>query len=147
MSFKVYDADQVTVIICGVPMVGGYADGEFLRLESDSDLFSDVAGTDGEVTRSKTNDGRATATLILMQSSDSNDLLSTIANNDKNKPNGAGVGEFLVRDNSGRAIYKAPSCWIKKEPQPSFGREATSREWVIRIPKLTRVDGGNITIE
>lgn len=144
---KSYDSNQVTVIICGIPMVGGYADGEFLRIENDADLFTDVVGTDGEVTRSPTNDGRALATLILMQSSDSNDILDGIASRDANAPNGAGVGEFLVRDNSGRAIYKARTCWIKKRPNPSFGREAGPREWQIRIPKFdTRVDGGNISI-
>jgi hypothetical protein len=146
MALKVYDADKVSVTVAGLIIMTGYADGEFVRIEQEADDFSDVAGTDGEVTRSKTNDRRATATIILMQSSDGNDLLSQLSNRDRNGPNGAGVGPFLVRDQNGRSVYRAASCWIRRAPNVSFGREAGSREWTIRLAKLERVDGGNTTI-
>ena len=54
-AFKTYDADQVSVLINGIELKG-YADGEFLRIEQEGADFTDVVGTDGEVTRSKTND-------------------------------------------------------------------------------------------
>lgn len=142
MATKFYDADQITVVIAGIP-ISGYADGEFLTIEQEADAFSDVVGTDGEVTRSKTKDYRATATLKLMQSSDSNDLLSTLYNTDRQASNGAGVGAFLVRDRNGRALYTSEACWIQKAPDVSFDRTPTAREWVIRIADLLRFDGGN----
>lgn len=142
MAMKVYDGDQVTVSIAGIPL-SGYADGEFLTISFESNLFDDVVGTDGEVTRSKTNDRRATATVKLMQTSDSNDLLSALYNTDDRAPNGAGIGAFLVEDNQGRSIYSASECWIQKAPDVSFDRTATEREWTIRIARLEFFQGGN----
>lgn len=142
MTTKIYDADQVTVAILGIPMKG-YADGDFLTIERDTPVFSDVVGTDGEVTRSKTNDRRAKVTLRLMQTSSSNDLLSAAVNADENAPNGAGIGAFLVRDRSGRALHTASECWISEVPSRGFGREAKEREWVIRVADLKSFDGGN----
>lgn len=142
---KTYNSDEVTVILAGIPIMGGYADGEFLRIEEEADAFLDVVGTDGEVTRSKSRDGRATVTLILMQSADANDTLSALHTLDKNTPGGAGIGEMLVRDRGGRALYRG-QCWIAKAPSVSFGREAGPREWKLRVPKLIRVDGGNLSV-
>jgi hypothetical protein len=139
---KFYDADQITVVIAAIP-ISGYADGEFLTIEQESDAFSDVVGTDGEVTRSKTKDNRATVTLKLMQTSDSNDALSALYNADRAASNGAGVGAFLVRDRNGRSLFTGDACWIQKAPDVSFDRAPTSREWVIRVADLLRFDGGN----
>lgn len=142
-DLKIYDADQVTLIVCDIPIDSGYADGEFVRVEQDSDDFTDVVGTDGEVTRSKTNDHRATVTVILMQSATGNAVLSALNNVDKNTPGGAGVGTLLIRDKQGTSIYSASKCWIAKPPDVSFGKEAGPREWKIRVADLKRLDGGN----
>ena len=84
-SFKIYDPDQVSLSLAGIP-IDGYADGEFVRIERETDVFSDVAGSNGEVARSKTNDNRGTVTFILMQTSKTNDLLSALYNLEKNTP-------------------------------------------------------------
>lgn len=142
MAFKVYDADQISISIAGLP-ISGFADGEFLRIERESNAFDDVVGTDGEVTRSKTNDDRATVTIRLMQTSDSNDLLSTLYNADKAAPGGAGVGPFMCRDAQGRALFIAEKAWIAKPPDQVFDRTATEREWMIRCAKLDGTYGGS----
>lgn len=137
----IYDADQVVLSVFGA-RIGGYADGEFLRVEPEGPDFGDVVGTDGQVTRFKTGDRRATATVLLLQSSASNDVLSAVSNLDRDSPNGAGVGEFLVEDLSGRTLLRG-QCWISQPPTVSFGREAGPREWTLRISRLERFDGGN----
>jgi len=142
MTTKVYDADQVTVSVAGIPLTG-YADGEFLTIQFETDAFDDVVGADGEVTRSKTMDYRATATIKLMQTSDSNDLLSALYNTDRAAPNGAGIGAFMVRDKQGRSVYSASECWVKKPPDVSFDRTPQPREWTIRIANLAAFTGGN----
>lgn len=142
MPTKVYDPDQVSVSLSGIP-ISGYADGEFVRIEKESDAFTDVVGTDGEVSRSKTRDDRGTVTFILMQTSDSNILLSALHQLDKNAAGGAGIGALLVRDAQGTSLYTASECWISKEPDVSFDREPTSREWTLRAAKLVSVHGGN----
>lgn len=143
MGFKVYDANEVTVNVAGLPIESGYDDGEFCRIEQESDDFTDKVGTDGEVTRSKTNDRRATIAIILMQSSDGNALLSGLNNIDRLAGNGAGVGPLLIRDRQGTALYAAAECWISKPPDVSFDREPTAREWTLRCASLERFDGGN----
>ena len=142
MSAKFYSGDRVSVIIAGIPITG-YADGEFMRIVKDNDDFGDVIGTDGEVARWATGDDRGTATLLLLQTSSSNALLSALSRLDKSQPGGAGVGNFLVRDQGGSSIYRADQCWVLKPPDVSFGREVGSREWPIRLAKIERTDGGN----
>jgi len=143
MALKVYDANEILMIIAGIPVTSGYDDGEFCRIEQETEDFTDKVGTDGEVTRSRTNDKRATCSVILMQSSLGNALLSALNNIDRLAGNGAGVGPFLVQDLQGTALYAAAECWISKPPDVSFDREPTAREWTIRIASLERFDGSN----
>ncbi len=141
-GFRVYSSSQVTISIAGIPITGGYADGEFLRIERETEAFSDVVGTDGEVTRNATKDNRATATIILMQSAEANQQLSELHNNDKNTEGGAGVGRFLVEDLSGITVHEGAQCWIMAEPDASYDREAGPREWQVRIANLINSFGG-----
>lgn len=143
MSTKVYDSNQVSLSFMGVPIDSGYADGEFLTLEQAEADFDSVVGTDGEVTRSKTNNHSATITLKLMQSSDGNLALSVINTLDKSVPNGAGIGAMLIRDRQGTSVYSAAHCWISKPPDVSFDKTAKDRSWTLMCSDLVRVDGGN----
>ena len=102
---KVYDADQVKLTIGGFAIESGFADGEFLRVEQESEDFTDIAGTDGEVTRSKTNDRRATITVLLMQTSSGNQQLSALSNIDREGPNGVGITPLLIKDNNGDTLF------------------------------------------
>ena len=142
-DLRVYDPDQISVSVAGIP-VKGYADDEFVRVERDNPAFDDVVGTDGDTTRSKTNDNRATVTIRLMQSSPSNDLLSVLHNSDKNTPGGVGVGPFLLRDKQGTTLVLGEKSWISKEPDISLGRTATEREWIIRVASLSSFHGGSV---
>jgi len=141
-DLRVYDPDQVSASIAGIPL-SGFADGEFITIESESPTFDDVCGTDGEVTRSKSNDGRATITVKLMQSSPVNDLLSVLHNLDKNTPGGVGVGPFMLRDKQGTTLELAEKAWIQKPPDKSWDRTAKERSWVIRCANLISHTGGN----
>jgi len=139
---KFYDPDQVAVSFAGAT-IQGYADGEYITVEQVSDAFGDVVGTDGEVARSKSNDRRATVTIKLLQTSESNSILSGLHNLDLNAPNGAGVGSFSMVDLQGKTLVQAEQSWIVKFPDNSMDRTAKSREWEFRLAKVTRVEGGN----
>ena len=97
----------------------------------------------GDVARARTNDRRGTVTFKLMQTSDTNALLSALRNADLLAPNGAGVGALEVRDLQGTTLLSAAEAWIKKMPQTAFDREIGAREWVIRCAVLEGVVGGN----
>ena len=142
MGTKVYDSANVNLIIAGVPISNGLADGEFLRIEQESDDFGDAVGTDGEVTRFRSRDRRATATVLLMNTSEHNQFLSALSSLDKLTPNGAGVVPFFAQ--IGASIYEATEAWIQKPPDVSFDREPTPREWTIRLANLLRNDSGDV---
>lgn len=147
-ALKIYDADQVTVLLGGVPIskgpgASGYGDGEFLRIEQLKEDFSWKEGTDGQVTRSKTNTRLCKITLTLMQSSDSNAYLSSLRLLDATGNNGAGVVTFMVRDRQGTSLHTASYCSVNKPPDVSYDREATERAWELMALIDERVDGGN----
>jgi hypothetical protein len=133
----------VQVAFAAIP-VQGYADGDFLTITYETDAFSDVAGTDGEVARSKTNDRRATVEIILMSTSPTNDLLSAVHLADINTPGGAGVGAFLVTDLNGTSLFTAGNAWVQKAPDVTYGREANERTWTLRVDSLVAFTGGNL---
>lgn len=140
---KLYNAKNVVVIIAGVPIssTGGFADGSFIEIKQTTADFTTVIGTDGQVTRNKTNDRRATVTMKLMQSSDSNALLSILSNLDVSIANGSAAGPLAIQDTNGTALYAASFCWVAKPPDVDFDREAKSREWTIECDNLVRLDG------
>jgi hypothetical protein len=140
---KTYGPDEVSLILAGIPLNQGWADGTFCRIAYNSDAFSLKVGTDGESVRTKSNDRSARISVILMQSSSVNDLLSALHNLDINSPGGAGVGPFLCKDNSGRSMYLAEKAWIVKPPDAEYGREAGTREWIIETGNLQSFVGGN----
>lgn len=135
MTMPTVNAKNIIITLAGV-RIEGFADGDFLNIEHE-DSYADVVGSDGLVARSASNDGRATITLTLLQTSPSNDFLDALHTADINAPNGAGVGPFTMSDLFGRSEAFAPETWIQKKPSVVFGREVGDREWVLRCAKLT----------
>lgn len=143
MGLKIYDSKEVSIIFAGIPVDGGYAEGEFCRIEQTEEDFLTVIGTDGEVSRSKSNNKSAKVTLSLMQTAAVNAALSALNNLDKRAGNGAGVGPLLIKDRQGTSLYTASKAWISKPPDVSFDKTATARAWEITCADLERLDGGN----
>ena len=137
-----YDPQQVVITFAGLYINEGFADGEFLRLEMDSEQFTKKVGVYGCVSRSKTNNLMASATLILAQGSPFNALLSAVKQADDNIPNGAGVAPFQVSDLNGSTLHFAEHAWIEKWPDATFDRETTTREWVFGLAKLENFIAG-----
>jgi len=143
MSVKNYDPTLYTIVAAGIPVDKGYADGEFITVEREGDAVTDVAGTDGSVTRAIVKDNRATVTIKLMQSADVNALLSALFLLDQNAPNGAGVGPFLLKDRGGTTVLAGDACWIAKTPDVKLDKTPTPREWKLRVANLKEFHGGN----
>lgn len=142
MTLRIYDPDQVSLIFAGVEITG-WADGSFVKVEHTTPRRASVAGTDGDVTRSRSKDKRGMITFRLMQTSPSNDILSAISIADDLAPNGAGVAPVLVRDGQGRANYAGAQAWIVDQPDAEFDRGAKEREWKIEVAELDDFTGGN----
>lgn len=140
----VYNSDEVLVVMGPVTVQGGRGDDEFCRIEPESNIAEDVVGVDGEVVVSRTNDGRHTITITVLQTALANNGLTILANLFKTAPGAlGGIVPFLVKDLNGAALYTAENAWIQKEPDVTYSRAAGTREWEIRAAQLVRVDGGS----
>jgi len=137
-----YDGAEVNIIFFGP--VSGLAKGTFIDISRDNDAYADEAGADGEILRGKSNDRRGTATIRLMQSSQTNQVWSALQILDENSPNGDGIGPFFVKDNSGTTLCAAAEAWITKPPTVTFAdTPGEVREWNIRLANLEIFVGGN----
>ncbi len=144
---RVYNPDEVTISVGPVLISSGFADGEFMRVESEADTIGDVVGTDGETAISRSNDRRATVTISLLQTALANQGLSVLSNLAAVSPNMVGaVVPFGAADTNGTTIYASENSWVMKPPDASFDRTAQSREWPIRCAALVRNDGTNFTV-
>ena len=107
-----YDPKKVNVIF-GPVVLTGFADGTFVKVETDGDGISALVGCDQEIVRSiDPGSILKKITVTLLQSSDSNDELSIIHNADNQT--GAGVMPMSVQDLSGRSLMMADQAWITK---------------------------------
>lgn len=140
MALRTYDPKKVTVVIGGVPM-SGFADGTFLSIIRSEDAFTKVTGADGDTSRAKSNNRDGEATLTLLQTSPSNDILTGFAQLDE-RENG-GVVSFTVKDLSGRSTFVSAFAWIRKLPDSEYGKEISDREWVFELADMDMFVGGN----
>jgi hypothetical protein len=107
-----------------------------VNIVPNADLFELTVGTDGEATRSAQNNKSAQITIDLMQTSESNAVLESFAASGAAFP-------LLVKDGSGSTIYSAVSAWVRRRPDATFDRTATSRSWVLECGELIGLEAGN----
>lgn len=138
---KTYDFKQVSCVLGPSPLTG-FADGDGMTVEYESNLFNLTVGADGESTRAKTNNRSAKIMIRLQKTSPANDILNEYYQADK-LSNG-GVFPLLIKDNNGTELHGAEQCWIEKEPNAPFGAESPVREWTLRTDNLNSIFGGNI---
>jgi hypothetical protein len=140
MAIKTFDPANYSLII-GPHIVEGFADGEFMNLSFQDDDWEHVSGADGEEMRVKKNDLRAELTMTLLQSSASNDYLSTLRSTDQ--ASGAGVVPMLLKDNNGNSVAESIGCWVKRAPDMANSKSPSNREWVLQVYRCNVFIGGN----
>jgi hypothetical protein len=134
------DPKETSITINAHP-VSGFAADTYITIAMDNDAFTDSAGADGEVVRSKTNDSRATVTLTLQETSQSNNILSTLHNADI-LANGAGVFAFSMRDQKGKTLVVAPRAWVVKFADVARAQAPQATAWTIRLASAKVFVGG-----
>ena len=135
-----YDAKEVTVII-GVILVQGFAPDTKVVVDRDEDAFTKRTGTDGDTTRSKSNNKGGSFEITLEQSSPTNALFTALA--DLDEATGKGIVPGMVKDNSGNSVHSTRACWVKKRPTATYGAESTDRVWVFDTGELKHSVNGN----
>ena len=137
---KTYDPGEVRVIVGG-NIIGGFADGTMITIERSENAFSLVIGADGQGCRVRSRNKSGKITLTLMQSSLSNNVLSTIAQADE--LTGEGVVPLLIEDGNGTTIVAVENCWIEKMASAEFSKDLGNREWPLACEQIDMFVGGN----
>jgi len=127
--------------IVGGKIGQGFSDGTFIKVERNEQAFSLKVGVDGEGTRAKSNNKSGKITITLMQSSSFNDVLSAFAAADELSNTGA--VPFFLKDNSGRTLVTALTCWVQKYADSEFAKEVSTRTWVLETDDIEVFVGGN----
>ena len=137
---KTYDPGQVSVTF-GPIILSGFGDGEQIMVEPNVESFTLLMGAQGEGARTRSRDKSARVTVRILQTSETNDLLSAVQNLDRAA--GEGIFPLMVKDNGGRSLFLAESAWIVAPPSSPFGSEAGVREWIFETDSMESLIAGN----
>lgn len=141
MTLHQYDPKEVSLIFGGA-LITGYAEGSFINVEYNGDLFTLQVGTDGEATRSKSNNNSARVTVTLMPGATGNALLNAAFQADK--AGGAGAVPLAITDPSTASVFGAEGAWVTKDPGRDFQTEGQPIEWVIETDNLQSFYGAAV---
>ena len=104
--------------------------------------FSLVRGIRGKNTRVRNPDTSATVTISLIQSSQGNDVLSDIHQQDLTF--GTGRITLMLKDSSGRSVFHSDESFITGFPTATFSGQFEYRNWEIFCQSTsTYTVGGN----
>jgi len=138
---RTYDPRNVQIILGGNP-ISGFADGTFVTVTPDENLYTKTVGADGEVSRARSNNRSATVTLTLKQTSQSNNILSALAQADN--LNNGGVVPFMLKEiGSGATLVFAQAAWVEDFPDAEYSKEVSDRAWTIALAQTDMFIGGN----
>jgi hypothetical protein len=135
-----YDPTLI-VISFAANLITGYADGTFVKVARNADLWKAYIGADGKVARAKNADKSGVVTLTIASTSPSNDILSAAAIQDEKTSTGA--YPFLMKDQGGTSIASSQLAWVQKIADIEMGKEVVAREWAIFCPELYMLAGSN----
>jgi hypothetical protein len=139
MPVKTYDPKKIIIDWGGISFTG-YAKDTFVKIGRISDQFMSEAGASGEVARALNADKRGMMEVTLIQTSVTNDALSTQLIVDENTGNGA--LPLLVTDLRGTTLFSARNAWIKKYAESEYGQTVAGRAWTFETDELEVFVGG-----
>lgn len=125
-------------------IISGYAEDSIVNIEWSSPRYSLYTGADNTGTRVFNASNSANMTVSLQQTSASNDVLSSLFNNDPR--NIDGLFSIQVKDSSGRSVYFSDDAYIGVRPGAHFTNSMTTRDWVIQAFNLDGYAGGNAVV-
>jgi len=138
-----YDAKSVQIIIGAIPLIG-LAPESFVRISRDKPTFTKKSGVNGEVTRVMAKDLTGTMTIDLMQTSESNALLTTLQYIDELGK--FGIVPILVLDISGGSTGLSLSAWIQKPADIEFKKGLMVRRWTFDLATVDLLNLGNVIL-
>lgn len=140
---RTYSAGDVVLTVGGA-IISGFADGTFVTVAREAASFTKVTGSDGTVSRARSNNRSGTMTITLLQTSPSNDILSAFLAEDE--LNGTGVFQVLLKDVTGGSRFFSAVAWVETLPSVEYGKELSNREWTLALSDIEFNVTGNVAI-
>lgn len=134
------DPSEFTITY-GSHTIQGYADGTYITITYNANTYDAIKGADGEAARVLTNDNSVTITVTLLQTSQSNTVLSGFSNIDRKTA--LGQKPLFIKDNNGDTQGGGSIAWIQKDPDVTNSKSIESRAWTFYVPHYEGVVGGN----
>lgn len=135
---NVYDPRKIKVFFNG-SKIDGFSEDSNVTITPNGDGTKTQVGCDGEVMVSIDVDNTFTIKLSLMQTSESNDILSASYKNFRE--NGM-LSRIYVKDDMGTTVFSSSKAAVKKYPETSFKKDGTAREWEIVTMQADEVNIG-----
>lgn len=140
-TVRTYDPKQI-IVAFGPVILTGFAEGTFVSIARNGDVFEKVRGADGGVDRVNKNANDYAVTFTLKQTSISNDALSAVLIQDQ--LTNTGKYPLTVKDLNGAALFFAAQAWIAKDPDDEYSDVMSNREWRIDTGVAEKFTGGSI---
>lgn len=125
-------------------ITGFVESGTFLSFDRSVDRATLVSAVDGtHAARVLRRNKAGTITLSLMQTSESNDVLTRIGILDEEAHSNKYLFSILIKDSSGRTVMSASQAFLGNDPTVSFSDGIENRDWTITVAQLDKHIGGN----
>ena len=128
-------------------IVSGVSENQIVSIER-TDAWSESVGAYGNTTRIYNAVwDKATITIPLQQTSESNDVLNYLFVRDIKAKSSDNLFSVTIKDTSGRSLHYANQAYVALKPNAVYGNAMETRDWMIRVNKLEDTLGGNSKVD
>jgi hypothetical protein len=139
MENATFDPAAINASFDGYPL-DGFMSGTFIVISRKEDSWTPHVGAAGEYARARNRNRSGTVKMTFMQTSLSNDFLST--KHAQDEASGKGTGVFQLVDSMGFTQVLGADAYVLKQAEVQFGNEILGREWTLEVPDLDMLVGG-----
>lgn len=129
-----YSPKDVNVSFNGIAITG-FAPDSFIRLSRNSELLGETVGAAGELSLTKIADRTGAIEIELMQTAETNLLLSALALATENG-GPITVGTLMIQDPSGSVLAVALNAYLKAFPDVELGADQNTKTWMFGCETL-----------
>lgn len=146
-NLNIYSPNDITVVITRADglnhIVGGYSEDAMVSVEPVAEAATLYTSADNVSTVIFNSNNSATVMLTLNQTSESNDVFSSLYEEFRQAKNASKFFGVLVKDLNGRSLYECAQAFIGKRPTAAFANTMQNREWTLICANMRQFSGGN----
>ena len=145
MSVATYSPKNMVITLGGLP-VTGFGDSDMVTISLDEPKWAKYTSVDGTVSRSHNVADSGRMVFTLNQTSAANQIFSSALQLDLANPDGSNTFGVAIRDENtsgAGTFYLGTGSWVEGMPESAYGKEISTREWVVEISDIKWNISGN----